>query len=89
MIAPVPVHCFSITFFFLLSIRPSIRGQLVKSLITLEPHGTFRSNFAYLYILTLSVTSIQDGDEAVSRIRLAGRGQLVKTLITLESHGVF
>ena len=29
-------------------------GQLVKMLITLEPHGIFCSNFAYLYILTLS-----------------------------------
>ena len=34
-------------------ISPTGRGQL---LITLEPHGTriFSSNFAYLYILTLS-----------------------------------
>ena len=30
------------------------RGLLVKTLITLEPHGIFRSNFAYLIILTLS-----------------------------------
>ena len=28
-------------------------GQLVKMLITLEPHGIFRSDFAYLFILTL------------------------------------
>ena len=25
-------------------------GQLVKMLITFEPHGTFGSNFAYLFI---------------------------------------
>ena len=25
-------------------------GQLVKMLITLDPHGIFWSNFAYLYI---------------------------------------
>ena len=29
-------------------------GILVKMLITLEPNHIFRSNFAYLYILTLS-----------------------------------
>ena len=74
----------------LLSIRLSIRGQLVKSLITLEQPGIFGSNFAYLYILSLPVTGIQNGYEAMPSISLAaGRGQLVKTLITLESHGIF
>ena len=29
-------------------------GQLVKMLITFEPHGIFESNFAYLFILSLS-----------------------------------
>ena len=29
-------------------------GQLVKMLITLEQHDIFGSNFAYLFILTLS-----------------------------------
>ena len=38
----------------LLSISPAGRGQLVKILITLEPHGIFGSNFVHLYILTLS-----------------------------------
>ena len=38
----------------LLSINPAGRAQVVKMLITLEPHGIFDSNFAYLYILTLS-----------------------------------
>ena len=37
----------------LLSINQAGRGQLVKLLITLEPHGIFGSNFAYLFILTL------------------------------------
>ena len=38
----------------LMSISPAGRGQLVKILKTLEPHGIFGSNLAYLYILTLS-----------------------------------
>ena len=36
------------------SISLAGRGQLVIMLITLEPHGIFWSNFAYLYIETLS-----------------------------------
>ena len=36
------------------SISPAGHGQLVNMLITLEPHGIFWSNFAYLYISTLS-----------------------------------
>ena len=36
------------------NISPGNCGQLVKMLITLEPHGIFRSIFSYLYILTLS-----------------------------------
>ena len=31
------------------SISPSVRGRLVKILITLEPHVMFCSNFAYKY----------------------------------------
>ena len=41
-----------VTVFFLvdvLSISPTGRGQLVKVLITLEPHGIFRSNFTLLF----------------------------------------
>ena len=38
----------------LLSIGMAGRGQLVKMLIALEPHGIFGSNWAYFYILTLS-----------------------------------
>ena len=38
----------------LLSISPVGHGQLVKMLITLELHGVFRSNFAYLFILKMS-----------------------------------
>ena len=30
------------------------QGLLLKGLITLEPHGIFKSNFAYLYILISS-----------------------------------
>ena len=37
-----------------LSISPAGRGQLVKMLITLEPHDIFLSNIAHFYILTLS-----------------------------------
>ena len=37
----------------LLSISPVGHGQLVKTLINLELHRIFGSNFAYLYILTL------------------------------------
>ena len=33
-------------------ISPAGRGQM---LITLESHGIFLSNFAYLYILTLTI----------------------------------
>ena len=57
----------------MLSISPAGRGQLVKLLITLEPHGIF----AYLYILD---TGMQNGDEASSSISPADRGQLVKML---------
>ena len=32
------------------SISPARYGQLVKMLITLEPHGIFLSHFAYLFI---------------------------------------
>ena len=58
----------------LLSISPAGSGQLVKILITLESHGIFRSNFAYLFILTLSSAGMQNGDEALPNIILAGRG---------------
>ena len=37
-----------------LSISLARRGHLVKVLITLERHDKFGSNFAYLFILTLS-----------------------------------
>ena len=69
------------------SISPA--GQLVKMLITLEPHGIFGSNFAYLYILTLSNHIMQSVDEASPSISSAGRSQLVKMLTTLEPHGIF
>ena len=36
-------------------VRPSVRGQLVKMLITFEPHGIFLSNCAYLCMSTSSI----------------------------------
>ena len=63
------------------SINPA--GQLVKMLITLG------SNFAYLYILTLSSHIMQNGDEALPSISPAGRSQLVKMRTTLVPHGMF
>ena len=36
------------------SISEASHGKLVKMRTTLEPRGLFWSNFAYLYILTLS-----------------------------------
>ena len=38
----------------LLGISPARCGQSVKILITRDPHGIIGSNFAYLFILTLS-----------------------------------
>ena len=53
-------------------------------LITPEPHGIFRSNFAYLYILIV----MQNGDLGLPSISLVGH-VLVKMLITVEPHGIF
>ena len=71
------------------SIRTSVRGQLVETLITLEPHGIFGSNFANIYFLTLPIHWYKNGDEVLPTNRPEGHGQLVKTLIILESHGIF
>ena len=72
------------------SIRPSVRGQLVKKLIALEPQGIFSSNFAYLCMVTLSNHRQPILiDEGLLSIIPAGCGQLVKMLITLEPHGIF
>ena len=38
----------------LIIINLASHGQIVKMPITLEPHGTFSLNFAYLYISRLS-----------------------------------
>ena len=75
----------------LLSISPAGRGQLVKMLTTLEPHGIFGSNFAYLYILTFNcpATDMQNGDKASPSISPTGRDFLIKMLIILEPHGIF
>ena len=60
------------------------RALLVKMLITLEPHGTFGSNFVYLCILTLSSHWYEKDDEASLTIILAGRALFVKMLILLN-----
>ena len=54
----------------LLNISPAGRSQLVKMLITLEPHCIFETNFACLYTLT----GMQNGDEAAPSIISAGQG---------------
>ena len=48
------------------------------------------SNFAILYILTLHCldNDLQNDDEALLSISLAGHGLLVNMLITLEPHGI-
>ena len=52
--------------------------------------GYLDQNFAYLYILILSShPGMQNGDESLSSIILAGQGLLVKMNITLEPHGIF
>ena len=38
----------------LLSISQACHGQVLKMLLTLEPHGIFSLNFPYLYVLRLS-----------------------------------
>ena len=58
------------------------RALLVKMFITLEPHGIFGSNFAYLCILTLPSHWYEKCDEASPSIILAGQALLVKMLIT-------
>ena len=72
----------------LLSIISAGCGQLVKMLITIELHGIFGSNFAYL-VYHCPVTGMQNGDEALLNIILAGWGLLVKMLIFLEPHHIF
>ena len=67
---------------------PSIRGQLVKMLITFEPLGMFSSNLhAYLFYHS-PATGMQNGDEALFSIILAGRGLIVKMLIALVPHDI-
>ena len=73
-----------------LSICPACYGQLVKTLITLEPYRLFKLNFAYLFISILSIhPGMQSGCEGLPSIILAGQCILVKMLITLEPHGIF
>ena len=66
----------------LLSISPADCVQLVKILITLEPHDihAFASNSEYIFLHRMQ------SDEHQSA---ASRGLLVKMRITLEPHCVF
>ena len=74
----------------LLGIISATCDQLVKSLITLELHGVFESNFGYLFILTLPSHQYANGNEAFSSIIWAEWGLLVKMLMTLEpQHTVY
>ena len=73
----------------LLSISQAGQDQFVKTFITLYPHSIFRSNFSYLFMLTLFSHWYANSDEALLRIILAGQGVLVKMLITFEPHGLF
>ena len=55
----------------LLSISPTGRGQLVKMLITIEPHSTFVNLDEILHTYLFQqcpATCIQIGDEAAGRI---------------------
>ena len=71
----------------LLSIISVGCGQLVKMLITLEPHSIFGSKFAYIiYFEHCQVTGMENGDKALPSIILALRGLLVKMIIILETH---
>ena len=69
----------------------SVRQQLVKMLITIEPHGIFGSNLAYMYLYILKLFSLwcENGNEALPGISSVDRGLLVKMLRTLEPHGLF
>ena len=49
---------------------------LMKTLITLEPHGIFGSNFVYLCILTLFSHWYEKCDEALPSIILVGQALL-------------
>ena len=65
----------------LLSTSPAGRGQLVKMLITLEPHGIWIKVCILIYCMQ---------NEASVSTLFASRGILVKMLITLlEPHGIF
>ena len=68
------------------SIRPSVYGHLVKTLITLEPHGIFGSIFIFIHFNIVQPLVCKMGTRLC---RPTGRGRLVKTLITLEPHGIF
>ena len=77
---------------FNLYVSLSVRGQLVKMLITLEPHGIFDQNlhiYACQHSLTTDMRNHLFDGRGVLSISPAGCGQFVKMLITLEPHGIF
>ena len=57
--------------------------------VTIYIHGIFASIFAYLFVLLLSATVMQNSKKDIPSIILARRGLLVKIFITLERHGIF
>ena len=62
----------------------------MKILITLEPYWIFKSNFAYIFYLILSIhPELLNGDNGLPSIILADQGIFAKMLITLEPHGIF
>ena len=49
--------------------HPSVRGQLVKMLISLEPHGIFGSIFAYICMSLAFVTVFLMDEGSLSNSR--------------------
>ena len=65
-------------------------AELVKIHTTLEPYRIFGSNFAYLFILIMSIhPGMLNSDEVCRASFLVSQVLLVKRLITLKTHGVF
>ena len=66
----------------------SALGQLVKMLMSFEPHGYLDQILHSFYYYYCSSIGMQNSDEALSII-LAGQGISLKMLITLEQHYIF
>ena len=72
---------------------PSVRYQLVKMFITLEPNGIFVSNFACISISAFPLTTGVRNHILLIEMGLLSNcpvccGRLVKILKTLESYGI-